>query len=261
MKKLLVLGVLIAMLSSCGPNPQGELVGVPGRKSYAEPNPYNMVFVPMGSFTIGGNDQDVAWAVNAPPRTISVDAFWMDQTEITNNQYRQFVYYVRDSIARRKLAEQNDAFAISEDEFGNPIEPPVLNWEEPIDPQDEEQKEILKDMYYSKEESFYNRKEIDTRKLDFEYFWIDLKQAAEKHNRYNFETQSYDKGEIVNNLGEKVKVTDRSSFIIRDKVNVYPDTLCWISDFSYSFKGIGHLFLFIVELAAVAYVLPTASTA
>jgi len=236
MKKLLVLSVIIALITSCGTGGGGDPIGAPDRKSFAEPNPYNMVFVPMGSFNVGGNDQDVVWAVSAPTKTVSVDAFWMDQTEITNNQYRQFVNYVRDSIMRRKLAEQNDAFAIAEDEFGNPIEPPVLNWEEPIDPEDEEQKEILKEMYYSKEESFYNRKEIDTRKLDFEYFWIDLKQAAEKHNRYNFETQSYDKGQIVNNLGEKVTVTDRSSFIIRDKVNVYPDTLCWISDFSYSYN-------------------------
>jgi len=236
MKKLLIFSVFIAFLSSCGPSPQGELVGVEGRRGYSEPNPYNMVFVPMGSFTIGGNDQDVAWAINAPAKTISVDAFWIDQTEITNNQYRQFVYYVRDSIARRKLAEQNDEFAISEDQFGNPIDPPTLNWEVPIDPTDEGQAEILKEMYYSKEESFYGRKEIDTRKLDYEYFWIDLKQAAAKHNRYNFETQSYDKGEIVNNMGVNVKVTDRSSFIIRDKVNVYPDTLCWISDFSYSYN-------------------------
>ena len=238
MKKLLIFSVLIVFLNSCGSGgPAGELVGVEGRKSYAEPNPYNMVFVPMGSFNIGGNDQDVSWAINAPTKTISVDAFWMDQTEITNNQYRQFVYYVRDSIARRKLAETNDEFAISEDQFGNPIDPPTLNWEIPIDPTDEAQAEVLnKELYYSKEESFYNRKEVDTRKLDYEYFWIDLKQAAAKRNRYNFETQSYDQGEIINNMGVPVKVTDRSSFIIRDKVNVYPDTLCWISDFTYSYN-------------------------
>lgn len=236
MKKLLVLSVIIAFLSSCGPQQNGELTGVPGRKSYAEPIPYNMVFVPMGSFNMGGNDQDVAWAINSPTRTVSVDAFWMDQTEITNNQYRQFVFYVRDSIARRKLAEQIDDFAISEDEFGNPIDPSVLNWDIPIDPMDEEQVEILSDMYYTKDESFYGRKEIDTRKLDFEYWWIDYKQAAQKKNRYNFNTKSYDTGEVVNIMGVPVKVTDRRAFILNDRVNVYPDTLAWISDFTYAFN-------------------------
>ena len=29
----------------------------------------------------------------------------MDETEITNSQYRQFVYYVRDSIIRERLAD------------------------------------------------------------------------------------------------------------------------------------------------------------
>ena len=70
----------------------------------------------------------------------------MDQTEITNNEYRQFVYYVRDSIERHLLADQIDEFAITEDEFGNEIDPPVLNWETPIDPKDEEQAAILDSM-------------------------------------------------------------------------------------------------------------------
>ncbi|BDX37428.1 gliding motility lipoprotein GldK [Tenuifilaceae bacterium CYCD] len=236
MKKFLFIIFATASLYSCAPSGNGELTGVPGRRGYAEPTPYGMVFVPMGSFTMGSNDQDVAWAINAPTKTVSVDAFWMDQTEITNNQYRQFVEYVRDSIARRLIGEQNDEFVIAEDEFGNPIEPPVLNWEVPIDPEDEEQREILNSMYYSKEDAFYGKKELDTRKLFYEYYWIDLKQAAQKRNRYNFETLSYDQGEVINSLGEKVKVDNRQSFIMRDKVNVYPDTLCWIADFSYSFN-------------------------
>ena len=238
MKNILVFAILIALLvSSCGPSQNGELTGVAGRRGYQDPTPYNMVFVPMGRFNMGSNDQDVSWAINAPTRTVSVDAFWMDQTEITNNQYRQFVNYVQDSIARRLLGEQIEDFIIAEDEFGNEIDPPVIDWEIPIDLRDEEQLEILKDMYYTKQERFYNRKEIDTRKLNFEFFWIDLKQAAQKKNRWNFETGSYDdNAEVINNMGVPVKVLDRSSFIIRDKVNVYPDTLCWISDFSYSFN-------------------------
>lgn len=236
MKKFLSIAVAVALLYGCGPGNTGELTGVPGRKSFTEPTPLGMVFIPMGSFTIGSNDQDVAWAINAPTKTVSVDAFWMDQTEITNNQYRQFVFYVRDSIARRLLGEINDEFLITEDEFGNPLDPPVLNWEVPIDLEDEEQREALNALYYSKEDAFFGRKEIDTRKLFYEYYWIDIKQAAQKHNRYNYETLSYDQGEVINSLGEKVKVDNRQSFIMRDKVNVYPDTLCWVADFTYAFN-------------------------
>lgn len=236
MKKFLSIGVMASLFYGCGPGNTGELTGVPGRRNFTEPTPLGMVFIPMGSFTLGSNDQDVAWAINAPTKTVSVDAFWMDQTEITNNQYRQFVYYVRDSIARRLLGEINDEFLITEDEFGNPLDPPVLNWEVPIDMEDEEQREALNALYYSKEDELFGRQEIDTRKLFFEYYWIDIKQAAQKRNRYNYETLSYDQGEVINSLGEKVKVDNRQSFIMRDKVNVYPDTLCWVADFTYAFN-------------------------
>ncbi|MDZ7847859.1 MAG: SUMF1/EgtB/PvdO family nonheme iron enzyme [Owenweeksia sp.] len=36
---------------------------------------------------------------------VSVPSFWIDQTEITNNEYRQFVQWVRDSILRFRPAE------------------------------------------------------------------------------------------------------------------------------------------------------------
>ena len=39
---------------------------------------------------------------------------------------------------------------------------------------------LLAQMYYGDPERFYNKKEIDTRKLMFEYYWIDLKEAAVK---------------------------------------------------------------------------------
>ena len=235
MKRILVLGLLAAIITGCGPNTSGELIGVPGRRSYGEMPPYGMVFIPQGSYNMGASDQDMAWSVTAPAKTVSIDAFWMDQTEITNNEYRQFVNYVTDSISRRLLADQMDDFAIAEDEFGNEIDPPVLNWETPIEAKDEEQASILDSMYYSVTERFYRRKEIDTRKLQFEYFWIDLVQAANPKNRYNYEEKRYS-GNIVNVMGEEVPITDRSSFIIRDVINVYPDTLCWISDFTYSFN-------------------------
>jgi len=238
MKKLISLGVVFAVLIICScSNPQGsgELTGVPGRSRYFEPDPFGMVFIPQGSFTMGINDQDVPWAQNNFSRTVTVDPFWMDETEITNNEYRQFVYWVRDSIMRRMLGEQLDEYVISEDQFGNPIDLPALNWDVKIDFRDETTNEIVNDLYYNAQERFYGKKEIDTRKLMFEYFWVDLKQAARKTNRYNYQTKVYE-GFVTNNDGEKIEVKDRSNFIIRDIINVYPDTLCWIADFTYSFN-------------------------
>jgi gliding motility-associated lipoprotein GldK len=235
MKKLLVVSILMALSFGCSQYNGGELTGVQGRKGWFESTPYGMVFVPMGSFNMGPSDQDVAWAMTAYQKTVSVDAFWMDETEITNNEYRQFVFYVRDSIMRRKLGEQIEDFLIAEDQFGNPIEPPIINWETEIDMLDEEQSEILNDMYYAEHERFYRRKEIDTRKLMFEYYRVDMKQAALKSNRYNFDTKEYT-GSAVNAQGERMDVEDRSAFVLRDVINVYPDTLCWISDFTYSYN-------------------------
>ena len=237
MKKLASIGFvsILLLISSCSNYKSGELTGVPGRSKYFEPDPYGMVFIPQGSFTMGQNDQDVAWAENTFTRTVSVDPFWMDETEITNNEYRQFVYWVRDSIMRRMLGEQLDDYVISEDQFGNPIDPPKLNWDVKIDFRDEQTNEILNDLYLPQQERFNGHKEIDTRKLMYEYYWIDLKQAAKKSNRYNFQTKKYE-GYITNNDGEKIEIKDRSSFVIRDVINVYPDTLCWIADFTYSFN-------------------------
>jgi formylglycine-generating enzyme required for sulfatase activity len=184
---------------------------------------------------MGINDQSVPWAQNDYTRTVTVDPFWMDETEITNNEYRQFVYWVKDSIMRRMLGEQLDDFIFTEDAFGNPIDPPKINWDIRIDFRDEEINEILSDIYYPVEERFFGQKNIDTRKLSYEYFWIDLKQAAKRGNRYNFETKEYE-GTVVNNDGERIDIEDRSSFIIRDIINVYPDTLCWIADFTYAYN-------------------------
>ncbi len=235
MKKLLVLVILLAATFGCSQYNQGELTGVQGRKGWFESQPYGMAFVPIGSFNMGPSDQDVAWAMTSYSKTVSVDAFWMDETEITNNEYRQFVYYVQDSIMRRKLGEQIEEFVIAEDQFGNPIDPPIINWETEIDFQNEEQVEILNELYLAEHERFYRRKEIDTRKLMFEYYRVDMQQAAKKSNRYNFDTKEYS-GTAVNALGEVMDVEDRSAFVIRDVINVYPDTLCWISDFTYSFN-------------------------
>ncbi len=235
MKKIIGLTVILVLITSCGGSDNGELTGVPGREKYFEPDPYGMVFIPQGSFNMGPSDQDVPWAENVTSKTVTVEAFWMDETEITNNEYRQFVYWVRDSIIRRMLAAQIEDFAISEDEFGNPIDPPYLNWETKIDYKDEEVNNILQELYLQPNERFFGRKELDTRKLMYEYYWIDLQQAANKNNRYNFQTKQY-QGQVTNPEGQKVDITNRSAFVFRDVINVYPDTLCWVADFTYSYN-------------------------
>ncbi|HDS07304.1 MAG TPA: gliding motility-associated lipoprotein, partial [Bacteroides sp.] len=137
MKRKVVLVVLAAIIAGCSTYNNGELVGVPGRKAYAEPDPYGMVPIPAGSFLMGPSDQDVTWTQNAMNRTVAVDAFWMDETEITNNEYRQYVYWIRDSIIRKELAIQGVEDFIAKDREGQPLEDregePIINWDAPLD--------------------------------------------------------------------------------------------------------------------------------
>ena len=237
MKRLIPVCILILILYGCGGSTSGELTGVTGRGKYFEPEPYGMVYIPLGSLTIGPSDQDVAWSQNNFSKTITIDAFWMDETEITNNEYRQFVYWVRDSIARRTLAKEGvDGFLREGDEYDAMDEDKrPLDWSAKINIKDEAQREALDQMYLSQEERFFGRKEVDTRKLMYEYYWVDMKQAANPRNRYDFQKQQYN-GFAFNALGERIEVKDRSAFVMHDNVPVYPDTLCWISDFSYSYN-------------------------
>src|SRR5690606_13889777 len=108
MKKYVLLGSLPLLLYSCMGGDNGQLTGVQGRPKWYQADPYGMVYIPMGSYNMGDSDQDVPAAMHQPSKTVSVQAFYMDQTEISNNEYRQFVYYVRDSLVRRIIAANGD---------------------------------------------------------------------------------------------------------------------------------------------------------
>jgi len=241
-KAILPALILIIILTGCGSSNSGELTGVLGRKKFFEPEPFEMAFIPAGSFMMGPSDQDALFANNAISKSVTVDAFWMDQTEITNNKYRQFVYYVRDSILRTKLGNANIAdrqyFMVDKDD--QVIEPNIINWEEKIDPEEETTKATIEEMFYPPEERFNGKKQIDIRKLNYSYFWVDFKQASKSNYKYDFKdaaniTGKYE-GQVTNLDGTRTDVKDRSSFIIHNIINVYPDTLCWIRDFTYSFN-------------------------
>lgn len=55
-----------------------------------KPWPQGMVWVKAGSFTMGGKGQ-FARPDEFPGHTVSLDGFWIDQTEVTNAQFRAFV--------------------------------------------------------------------------------------------------------------------------------------------------------------------------
>jgi len=229
MKKLLIVFLGGLLLAGCSSSDRGELIGVQDRKEWFPADPYGMVYLPMGSFQMGANDQDVPYSMVNSTKTVSIAPFYMDQTEITNNEYRQFVNWVRDSIARVMLAD-NVVLGyewIEEDDNGEFLDEPVLNWENKIDwdSDDEDFRFAIEELYYPAEERYYNRKEVDTRKLLYKYFWINKRKAASMRNRYNHETESYEGG-----------IASRADFIEEKVVPIFPDTLVWVRDYAYSFN-------------------------
>src|ERR1044071_494115 len=103
--------VTILSLSGCklgkskskGLKNDGQLYGVAPASKYILPKPPGMVYVPSGTFHMGPSDEDVNYAFTARNKQVSISGFWMDATEITNNEYRQFTNWVRDSIAGKLL--------------------------------------------------------------------------------------------------------------------------------------------------------------
>lgn len=233
-RNLLIVLFASLLFGSCSRDWTSQLTSAQDRKPYFEPIPYGMNFIKQGSINIGPSDEEVDQAFT-PVKTVSVPSFWMDDTEITNNEYRQFVYWVRDSIARQLLSESIPEFLVTEGKKGNILETPHLNWLEPIEWKNPDYQSALEEIYIPENERFFSKKELDTRKLRYEYYWIDYKQAAKRANSYNFDTQSY-AGNVTDTKGVESPIQNRSSFIMRESTPIYPDTLVWVRDYTFSYN-------------------------
>jgi len=235
MKKLFYYLIALVFLASCSNSGNGELVGVNRKaKAFYQPDPYGMAFIPQGSYTMGVSSEDITKSQLHEPKTVSISAFFMDETEITNNEYRQFVYWVKDSIARTLLGElRPEQFLIEENEkTGELYDPPYLNWKEDIEwlSEDQDIRDVLEDMYLPEHERYFRKKEIDSRKLNYEYYWVDLHAAAVKDFS---EDANYQNASLAN---RPQGLRDRSVYVRKEVINVYPDTLSWIHDYAYSFN-------------------------
>ncbi|MFT6845346.1 MAG: sulfatase modifying factor 1 [Flavobacteriales bacterium] len=231
MKKLLF-GLLVTIaMTACTGGGQGELIGVSSSPGWTPFTPYGMNYIHLGSFTMGASDQDVPYAHTTRSKTVSVQTFYIDDMEISNSEYRQFVKWVTDSIAHRKLGEATiGEHYIETNQYGEELDTPVINWEEEIEWNTDEVREELSDMYLPTSEQFYGRKVLDTRKLNYEYYWVNFSGGANKANK-NLD-MSY-----TNELGQNNAIrghVDRSNYVIKEVINVYPDTMAWVHDFTYS---------------------------
>lgn len=246
MKKFVALFAVMAMLYSCGGGNRGELIGAQGKKWHPE-KPYGMALIPGGSFIMGMADDDKAALSNAPTKTVTVRSFYMDETEITNSEYRQFVNWVRDSTIRTRLAIMADELGKTPEEDGigefafldadttdmsvyekymynnysgigeTGYEGRKLNKDIDIvwdleDYPDEYYAEVMDTMYIPLEESYNGRRTLDVSKFKFRFTFMDIQAAA------------------------RAKKGGRKDFVKETVVEVYPDTTVWIKDFNYSYN-------------------------
>jgi len=276
-------GWVLLSLPACFSS-NGELVGnTTTRLSYDIVDPHGMREIPAGSFTMGSNDQDVPYASRSNMKTITVSPFWIDETEITNAEYRQFTHWVRDSIIRKyllledpttwgwvtdpnpnwnqgKLSESAQRADLSTEEPENYH----INWYKNLnynnaDVTDAMIATLIMDyaqydtdeygggnMGHSVDDDEYpdntnyfrphfQTKLIDKRKLIYDYTWFDATEAASRVNSYDY-GNSVDDGEYVDHESTGGQANRRSSFVNRERVPVYPDTLTWLRDFTYNFN-------------------------
>ncbi len=215
MKNLSVLMALFALVaftgcksggsSGKGRIDDGQLHGVAPASGYNLQKPPGMVYIPPGTFHMGPSDEDMNYAFTARNRQTSISGFWMDATEITNNEYRQFTNWVRDSIAAVQMQYGKDVDGRFQIDWKKAA---MIKWG------DKATIEKINAMIVQPDNRIFGRKEIDPHVLKFHSEVFDLKEAAAKGNEGK----------------------PRSQFIKKKDVPVYPDTLVWIRDFSYAYN-------------------------
>ena len=202
----------------------GEVVGVGGR-SFAEPTPYGMTKVERGSLHMGLDRQDSLWGMKTPVKDISVDGFWMDETEVTNSKYKQFVQYVKDSILRTRLADPayagDETYMITEDKYGEPVTPHI-NWRKPLPrkPNEDEQRAI-ESMYVTNPVT--GEKLLDYRQLNYKYEIYDYTTAALRRNRLMPNERNLNTDVTVN--PDEVVMISKDTAYIDDNGNIVRETI------------------------------------
>lgn len=269
MRKLVLFALTAAViaLTSCS-KPKGQLTGIYGNIT-PEATPYGMVRIPRGSFVMGPNDQSATWAIQPNQRDVTVESFWMDITEITNGEYKQFVVWVRDSIARTQLArmevdlgvEAEDAkyFSVKYDPYNEAADPDtILNWKVRIpwkakwtyEGDEEENATYLavNSVFYQSGDKTEER-QLNAHVMNYSYKWLARDQAKLPGNSFNPKTGKYhdwaevtidtayydETGKIINKVIKK-KLRQRGDLISRRIINIYPDTMCWMTEFTYSYN-------------------------
>lgn len=175
------------------------------------------VFVPAGAFKLGASKDTDVFEQFSQDKIISVGSFFIDANEVTNDDYREFVYWVRDSIAITNFVGNKEEFL---EKLKTPAElgasPRLINWEvtdinrllwtKPA----RKKNPRLDEMFYKQNHLFNKKGDLDTRILQYAYGVFDYNEAFKNRD----------------NLAKTA-----SDYTTSDTINVYPDTTVWVKDF------------------------------
>ncbi len=206
-------GVVLLQFGCKSPGNSGELVGVQLNKLKANKTPYGMVLIPGGTFIMGQSDEDITFSQTAQNRQVTIAPFYMDDTEISNSEYRQFVYWVRDSVLITNFLGDDTYFIQSASGDKRYIDWDKVNKKSPWESKDPAVLERMSSMYYQGENRIFGKDELDVNLLRYHYEWYDTRAAVD---------------------AKSDPTKKRSDFIHRDTMFVYPDTTVWLADFSYA---------------------------
>ncbi|MGC4232358.1 MAG: formylglycine-generating enzyme family protein [Niabella sp.] len=167
--------------------------------------PLSVVEIPTGTFIMGDESDTTTVLKKELSKPVLISGFYISQAEITNAQYKEFVHWVRDSIAARTLGGE---YVIIES--GDT----AVNWKlaSKINYSDPEIISRLGDLLIDPSKTINNKRAIDPQKLIYLLQGFNYLEAAKKEN----------------------KNRPPSDFIYKYAVAIYPDTLCWMRDFGYS---------------------------
>ena len=184
----------------------GQVHGVSPSAKASMAMPLGMVYVPPGTFHMGPSDEDINYTFTSRNREVSIPGFWMDATELTNNKYRQFVNWVRDSTVAVML--------------GAPYYDTIVHWNQLKNIKYDDPKfrdQLAGTGFFIKVDAQATKPFFNPEKLVFTYTVLKMDEMVKKENKEAFKKNPL-------------------KFFDTRKVAVYPDTSVWMRDFSYSYN-------------------------
>ena len=211
---LIFILVLTFALDSCsnkgksrsGVIDDGQIHGVSPSAKASMAMPLGMVYVPPGTFHMGPSDEDINYTFTSRNREVSIPGFWMDATELTNNKYRQFVNWVKDSTVAVML--------------GAPYYDTVVHWNQLKNVKYDDPKfrdQLAGAGFFIKVDAQATKPFFNPEKLVYTYTVLKMDEMIKKENKEAFKKNPL-------------------NFFATHKTAIYPDTSVWMRDFSYSYN-------------------------